>query len=76
MRMICIDDEELVLELIVSLCRELPQNPEVKGFSRTAQALEFLEGNSVSDRSQGRRYCGNCFNARRSGPFQGHRGLF
>ena len=47
MRMICIDDEELVLELIVSLCRELPQNPEVKGFSRTAQALEFLEGNSV-----------------------------
>ena len=42
MRIICVDDEKLILELTVSMCRELPQKPEVQGFSNSADALEYL----------------------------------
>ena len=46
MKILCVDDEALVLGLTVSLCRELPWSPEVAGFSRSGQALEWLEGNA------------------------------
>ena len=47
MRMICVDDEELILKLTVSLCRELPQKPEVEGFTRATDALEYLRQSTV-----------------------------
>ena len=47
MTIICIDDEKLVLDLTVSLCRELPVNPEVKGFQRAADVLSWLRDNTA-----------------------------
>ena len=47
MRIICIDDERLVLELTVSLCREMPIKPETFGFFRSADALEWLKENTA-----------------------------
>lgn len=46
MKILCVDDETLVLGLTVSMCRQLPETPEVVGFSRSAQALEWLEENA------------------------------
>lgn len=43
LRIICIDDEELVLNLTVSLCREPPMKPETLGFERANEALLWLE---------------------------------
>ena len=43
MKIICVDDEELVLGLTVSLCRELPQAPEVEGFLSAGDALGWLK---------------------------------
>lgn len=43
MRAICVDDEELVLQLIVSLCREITLLTDVKGFGSAEQALTYLE---------------------------------
>ena len=43
MRAICVDDEPLVLQLVVSLCEELPRLTEVKGFGSAAEALAFLD---------------------------------
>ncbi len=42
MRIVCADDEELVLGLSVSLCRELPQKPEVVGFRKAGETLAWL----------------------------------
>jgi len=39
MRIVCVDDEVLILELTVSMCRELPHKPEVEGFLRAGDAL-------------------------------------
>ena len=47
MKMICVDDEALVLELIVSICEKLPQHPEVHGFAKAAQALDFMKKTPV-----------------------------
>ena len=46
MKILCVDDEALVLGLTVSMCRALPGSPEVIGFSRSGQALEWLEENA------------------------------
>ena len=46
MKILCVDDEALVLGLTVSMCRALPGSPEVVGFSRSGQALEWLEENA------------------------------
>ena len=43
MKIICVDDEKLILELTVSLCRCLPQKPEVIGFQKGADALEHFK---------------------------------
>ena len=43
MRAICVDDEPHVLQMVVSLCRELPQLTEVTGFETAAEALRYLK---------------------------------
>ena len=45
MRIICVDDEKLVLGFAVHLCKELPQVDEVKGFSSALEALDWLKEN-------------------------------
>ena len=42
MRIICIDDAPLILQMTVALCRELPEKPDVCGFSTAADALKWL----------------------------------
>lgn len=45
MKIICVDDEELVLGLTVSLCEELPLEPQVKGFKSANEALSYIGSN-------------------------------
>ena len=47
MNILCVDDERLVLELTVSLCRQLPQAPEVTGVTCAAAALDWLGENAA-----------------------------
>ncbi len=47
MNLICVDDEELILNLTVSLCRDLPRISEAEGFIHAADALEWLEKNTA-----------------------------
>lgn len=47
MRTICVDDEKLILNMIVTLCRDLPQLDEVQGFSNVEEALGFVRHNPV-----------------------------
>ena len=47
MRAICVDDERLLMEDTVSQVSELPQIEEAKGFTRAADALEWLSSNSA-----------------------------
>ena len=47
MKAICVDDEPLVLNLAVSLCKELPQLAHVEGFTHAQDALAYLETNTV-----------------------------
>ena len=45
---ICVDDEEIILNLTLTMCRKNPSIDEVKGFTRAKEALKFLEdGNKV-----------------------------
>ena len=41
------DDEKLVLDLIRSLCLNLPQHPEVYAFTKANEALRFIKENDV-----------------------------
>jgi len=43
MKIVCVDDEMLVLGLTVSMCKELPQKPEVTGFDNAYDALAYLK---------------------------------
>ena len=47
MRAICVDDERIILEDTVSMCLELPQIDEARGFTRAADALSWLEDNDA-----------------------------
>lgn len=47
MRAICVDDEELILNRTVAICRELPQLDKVDGFLESREALSFIEKNRV-----------------------------
>lgn len=47
MKILCVDDEKLVLELTESMCRALPQRPETAGFTRAEQALDWLRENTA-----------------------------
>ena len=43
MTAICVDDEPLVLQLTISLVRDLPQFDRVEGFGGSLEALDWLE---------------------------------
>ena len=47
MRAICVDDERVLMEHAVSLCQQLPEIDEARGFTRPAEALEWLSENRV-----------------------------
>ena len=47
MKAICVDDERLLMEDTVSMCRELPELDEVRGFLRARDALLYLEDHPV-----------------------------
>ena len=47
MRAICVDDENLILQLTVTLCREIPQFSEVTGFLSATEVLEWLKTHKV-----------------------------
>jgi len=47
MRAICVDDEAIILELVVSMCRKLPELDEVEGFSTAGAALKWMETHPV-----------------------------
>ena len=47
MRIICVDDERLILERTVSLCRELPETEEAVGFTHPRKALEWVAEHPV-----------------------------
>lgn len=47
MKIICVDDEKLILKLVVYMCEQLPQVGEVIGFSSSYEALEYLKKNSA-----------------------------
>ncbi len=47
MRAICVDDEQLLMEETVEMCRLLPQISEVTGFVRAREALDWLEDHPV-----------------------------
>ncbi len=42
MRAICVDDEKLITDYVVSLCRETPPLTEAQGFTRARDALKWL----------------------------------
>ncbi len=43
MQIVCMDDEVLILEMTVSMCRELPSAPDVTGFHRSDDTLAWLK---------------------------------
>ena len=48
MTAICVDDEPLVLQLTVSLCKELPGLDDAVGFTRAEEALAYLSGHEAA----------------------------
>ena len=46
MTVICVDDEKLLLQHMVSMCRQIPEVQDVHGFSRGGEALAWLEKNT------------------------------
>lgn len=47
MRAICVDDEKLLMERTVALCREVPGMDEVAGFTNPREALEWVSEHPV-----------------------------
>ena len=47
LKIICVDDEKLVLELTVESCKGLNGSPEVHGFSSVKKTLDYLESNEA-----------------------------
>ncbi len=47
MKVICVDDEALILQLTVSMCRELPDIEDAQGFATAAHALKHMEDHRV-----------------------------
>ena len=43
MRVICVDDEEFSLKNIMSVCSEIKNFSNVKGFSTSKKALEYVQ---------------------------------
>ena len=46
-RMVCVDDEKPVLEIVKDACCRLPWHPEVHVFNRALPALDFIKKNPV-----------------------------
>lgn len=47
MRLLCVDDEELILQLTVSLCREISHVTDVEGFTEPTEALKWLNDHTA-----------------------------
>lgn len=47
MKVVCVDDEPLVLQLTLSLCRDLKQVDEAEGFAGTQEALDWFAENDA-----------------------------
>ncbi|SEP85501.1 Transcriptional regulatory protein, C terminal [Lachnospiraceae bacterium NE2001] len=47
MRAICVDDEELILNMTVKMCQELGLFSEVHGFSDANEAIAFVQENQI-----------------------------
>ncbi len=47
MKILCVDDEKLVLDMVVFLCKDLPGVEDVQGFTDSLKALEWLKENRV-----------------------------
>lgn len=47
MKVICVDDEAIVLDLIMSMCAEIPFVEEVKGFTDPNDAYDWLRNNTA-----------------------------
>lgn len=47
MKIICVDDEPIILEKLCKTCREIPAFLEVKGFSWSEEALAYVKENKV-----------------------------
>ncbi|MBQ9869934.1 MAG: response regulator [Ruminococcus sp.] len=46
-RVVCVDDEKLVLKQIMSLCEKVDRIDETNGFTSSSQALEFIAANKT-----------------------------
>ncbi len=47
MTILCVDDEKLLMEDTVAICRELPQAGNVQGFIHGKDALEWIRGHAA-----------------------------
>lgn len=47
MKVICVDDEKIMLEGIMMTCREITDIEEVTGFRKSTEALEYVQNNKV-----------------------------
>ena len=47
MKVVCVDDEPLVLQDVLEQCRLIPEVEEAEGFVSSEQALEWLTGHEV-----------------------------
>ena len=47
MRAVCVDDEVLITDYVVSLCRETPPLTEALGFTRATAALQYMRENDA-----------------------------
>ena len=46
LKVLCVDDEKLTLQYLLSLCRNIPEIEEVHGVERAKDALAWLHENS------------------------------
>ena len=45
LRVLCVDDEKLTLQYLVSLCRDIPEISDVYGLENPDEVLPWLHGN-------------------------------
>ena len=45
LKVLCVDDEKLTLQFLVSLCRDIPEIDEVHGLERAKDALAWIRDN-------------------------------
>ena len=48
MRIVCVDDEVLIVNLTVKLCQSLPDVDDVQGFTLAEDALEYIKSNPTA----------------------------